>query len=496
MLWKLVVVVVAWRVFNSLSLATFFQADEFYQALEIAHERVFGYGYVTWEWPQHLRLTLHPLLYSLGYSFLEAFNADSRAAVKLVPKFINAAIAAISELMMYKWLGNYDPAVATITTLLSLANPFNWYVSTRLFSNQFEQMLTMCAMAWWPWSTTTKSKKRRSSSHLKTALVFAVLSCIVRPTNVLYWIPFGLGLLARSHVKVKLIVVTLMVAVVTLIASAMVDRHFYTEWTLPMINFLKFNVVNNLLVFYGTAPWHFYIGQALPMMLMTYIPLFLLGLVKSARTSAEMVAAMVLVVLGFLAIEHKEVRFLLPIQPLLMYFCGTGVLSVMRSKWFKPVMAVVIAVNVSVGYFLGRVNERGAIAIVDYLANVPLFAILAPCHLTPWQSHLHQPDLNGWFLTCEPPLNVPLEGYMDESDVFYANPQKWLDTNMASNWSSTNGNNGKRPWPTHLVMFDCLVPELELYLADSPYRECHREWNSYFHWDGRRHGDLVVFCRQ
>ncbi len=29
---------------------TFFQPDEFYQALEPAHALVFGHGYLTWEW--------------------------------------------------------------------------------------------------------------------------------------------------------------------------------------------------------------------------------------------------------------------------------------------------------------------------------------------------------------------------------------------------------------------------------------------------------------
>jgi GPI mannosyltransferase 3 len=34
----------------SLISQTFFQPDEFYQALEPAHHLVFGYGYLTWEW--------------------------------------------------------------------------------------------------------------------------------------------------------------------------------------------------------------------------------------------------------------------------------------------------------------------------------------------------------------------------------------------------------------------------------------------------------------
>ena len=40
-------------IIRSLSLLlpqTFFQPDEFYQALEPAHRLVFGYGHLTWEW--------------------------------------------------------------------------------------------------------------------------------------------------------------------------------------------------------------------------------------------------------------------------------------------------------------------------------------------------------------------------------------------------------------------------------------------------------------
>ena len=44
------------RVLVALCTRTFFQPDEYFQSLEPAHQLVFGYGHLTWEW-----LTAHPI---------------------------------------------------------------------------------------------------------------------------------------------------------------------------------------------------------------------------------------------------------------------------------------------------------------------------------------------------------------------------------------------------------------------------------------------------
>lgn len=43
-------VALSFRLFNALVSRTFFQPDEYWQALEVAHRLVFGYGYQSWEW--------------------------------------------------------------------------------------------------------------------------------------------------------------------------------------------------------------------------------------------------------------------------------------------------------------------------------------------------------------------------------------------------------------------------------------------------------------
>lgn len=48
------------RVFNSLTVQTFFQPDEYYQSLEPAWNLVYGYGETTWEWKEAIRGFLYP----------------------------------------------------------------------------------------------------------------------------------------------------------------------------------------------------------------------------------------------------------------------------------------------------------------------------------------------------------------------------------------------------------------------------------------------------
>lgn len=80
---------------------TFFQPDEYYQALEPAHRLVFGYGFLTWEWrdvpdvlgasPQgwwdqvvvhgRLRSWLWPGVFALVYKAIQVLGLDNTSAL-------------------------------------------------------------------------------------------------------------------------------------------------------------------------------------------------------------------------------------------------------------------------------------------------------------------------------------------------------------------------------------------------------------------------------
>jgi hypothetical protein len=66
------------RVAIALATRTFFQPDEYFQALEPAHFLVFGYGDLTWEWTSKppIRTILYPALNIPIYWLLKIFRLD------------------------------------------------------------------------------------------------------------------------------------------------------------------------------------------------------------------------------------------------------------------------------------------------------------------------------------------------------------------------------------------------------------------------------------
>ncbi|CAA2957130.1 GPI mannosyltransferase 3 [Olea europaea subsp. europaea] len=65
------------RMFNSLVVQAYFNPDEHWQALEVAHHISFGYGHLTWEWKKGIRTYLHPMLFATLYRVLAFFNFDT-----------------------------------------------------------------------------------------------------------------------------------------------------------------------------------------------------------------------------------------------------------------------------------------------------------------------------------------------------------------------------------------------------------------------------------
>jgi hypothetical protein len=53
---------------------------------------------------------------------------------------------------------------------------------------------------------------------------------------------------------------------------------------------------------------------------------------------------------------------------------------------------------------------------------------------------------------------------------------------------------GRKPWPDYLAFFAQIEPALQGALRGSGYGECQKIFNSHWHDDWRRQGDIVVWC--
>jgi len=293
--------------------------------------------------------------------------------------------------------------------------------------------------------------------------------------------------------------------------------------------------------------WDYYLTEGLPLLLLGALPFAIFGLYRSALISFRSKSAVsysletivlptftwtiVFVVFAMSLIAHKEARFVYPLLPCLHILAGDSLFLFLRrlSIWKSFIIGVIILLHVLFAAFVSQSHQRGVIDVLHYLREQNMsqnpstnttIAFLMPCHSTPWRSHLVDPNIDAWALTCEPPVNLPLDqrsSYADEADQFYDSPSQWLKTNMESldflNGVSIEEQSRKsaaheertenrqmtgnsRPWPQYVVFFEQLEPQMGEYLGVKRrgYRECWRGHNTYWHDDWRRKGDVVVWC--
>lgn len=476
---------VVFRVFNALCISTFFQPDEYWQSLEPAHKLVYGYGWLTWEWKEHLRSAAHPLLFALIYKLGNFLGIDP----VIGPKVFQGIIAAIGDYFTYKTGTLFVHADGgAYCLLITMFSAFNWYVSVRTFSNSLETSLMAIAYYVWPWKTQLGPFPTR---RIAFSLFIGSLACIFRPTNALLWLFMGVRMVLQvpNHAR-KIYLIVAVIASISLGINGVADYLYFGEPVFPIFKFLKFNLLQSLSHFYGVSPFHYYLSQGLPLLLIGYLPLAINELISS---EASVLAHLVCFILfAYSLMGHKEVRFIFPILPVLHVLVAR---SLMRwdSPSRKKIFALMISINIPVAIFFSQFHQRGVISVVDYVRkndDISSLGFLMPCHSTPWQSHMHRNDMDVWFLTCEPPLGLSKEEretYLDEADVFYEDPLNYLAKYVG---------NSSRPWPSHLSFFEALLPDVEEELKKQGYSEVVRFFNSYFHDDWRRKGDVLVWKKQ
>jgi phosphatidylinositol glycan class B len=222
----------------------------------------------------------------------------------------------------------------------------------------------------------------------------------------------------------------------TLCSIVCLDSLYYSKVTLTPLNFLLTNL-SSVSLFYGSSPWHYYIFQALPILCTTSLPFVLHSawVVLSNRRS-NVANAKLRILLGcvcwtigiYSTIGHKEWRFLHPLLPLLHVLASKSLVdahdsppstlkyTVKETKLLLPIRTShfwLILLTIPPSIYVIFFHCSAQISVMSYLRGVPPNEIrsvgfLMPCHSTPWQAHLHRPDLaypgRLWALGCEPPL--------------------------------------------------------------------------------------------
>ncbi|KAE8452483.1 hypothetical protein EG329_000385 [Mollisiaceae sp. DMI_Dod_QoI] len=591
------------RCINAALVWTFFQPDEYFQSLEPAWQMAFGSqsgAWITWEWQHQLRSSLHPALFAVVFygadkamQFLSFFPQFRAMLIAVLPNIVQAYFAAAAD--YYTWqlseriygTGNNAPWVTLMMTLLS---PWNWFCSTRTFSNSLETTLTIVAMYFWPWRMSSdtilgagsdpsqsneedeptpvaaKSSESgvfetvKSVKHLRIALLLAGTACILRPTNGLIWfcvlMPTISGMVSGTRASFSDNLILLREAILCgsaiLLISALSDYYYFGEWTFPPYQWLSFNISQNLAVFYGRNDWHYYLSQGLPLLLTTSLPFTLIALYHTTALSTLNIRcifayAILFTIFSLSLISHKEIRFIYPLLPLLHIITAPTIATLFfkttitqpsptaldrtakssTKTLHKPLLYTLLTLNLLIAGYTTTFHQCGVVAVTKFLRNEyellaldgrgrllsdadagiddsrpkktdysddeTFAAFLMPCHSTPWRSQLFHPGLKAWALTCEPPIHLAAhskerETYRDEADRFYDDPLKFLKEEVGTK---------ERPWPRYVVGFEGIEGILKEYyegtMKGHKVQERWRTFNSHWHDDSRRKGDVVVW---
>jgi GPI mannosyltransferase 3 len=216
------------------------------------------------------------------------------------------------------------------------------------------------------------------------------------------------------------------------------DCLYYNKLVFTPLSFLQLNL-SGIALFYGTAPWHYYFTQAIPILCTSALPFVLHGIWTTIRRSrAERVTtlpnmlSLIIWTIGIYSTTgHKEWRFIHPILPLLHVFAVKSLVDLFdsakkaskgESKNYGRLMGLnmpirrshlaVLLSTVPVSLYCVLLYCSGPISVMSYLRSIPpseqaqSVGILMPCHSTPGHAYLHQDGLENtfWSLGCEPPL--------------------------------------------------------------------------------------------
>ncbi|CAH1112261.1 unnamed protein product [Psylliodes chrysocephalus] len=438
------------RLLSVYLIQTFYVPDEYWQILEVAHNLVFKYGYITWEWTKGIRSYVPPIIIAGLYKILQVLGLDSAEVLIYCPRILQAILSSYADLCFYKWSGTRKWAV------FSIASSWFWfYTGSRTLINTLECALTTIGLSKFPWP----GKGIEESSVF---IWIAALLFFIRPTSAIIWVPicFYHLCLSKNSVVSEITTKYIPTGIVVLALTVLLDSICHGSLVVTPYEFFKFNLLQNLSGFYGVQPWHWYLSSGLPSILGIQILPFLWATITVLKNrhihpnELVMLGVIVFTVTVYSFLPHKEFRFLLPLLPLIFYVSSRFLSAWSRkaTKFLVWLVAVVIFIgNLGPAWYLGMVHQRGTLDVMSSLREISKgnftdnhLLFLMPCHSTPLYSHLHV-NVSTRFLTCLPNFNN-IDNYIDEADSFYENPNRWLISNYPPNGTL----------PSHIICYDVL----------------------------------------
>jgi len=306
----------ALRVWQALTDDGLYWPDEIYQSLEPAHRLVFGYGLVAWEFIAGARTWALPTLVAALMGLARALGLDSPPGYLGFVKAAFGLMGTASAWGSYRLARAYGAtplAAATGGALLCLAS-MALYFAPRAMSENASALPVVLGLA-------LALKPDASRRALIVAASLLGLAVLLRLQSSV----FCVGLLAVLAARRRWPEVRLVLGVLCLWALlyGLLDWLTWGQWFQSAIVYLDFNVRQQGGNLWGTAPFSYYGRVLYDGMTGVTVTVAVLGVLALRR--APGLALMVSAFFLLHALQpHKELRFLVPLFPLVAALAGVG----------------------------------------------------------------------------------------------------------------------------------------------------------------------------
>lgn len=228
--------------------------------------------------------------------------------------------------------------------LIFQASQFHvFYYASRTLSNMFAfGMSTLASRALLP-EPAISPDKHRTRCRLSLCLL-TVAGIVFRSELALFLAAHTLFLLGtgQAGLRREIIPAGILGLLIGLGLTVPIDSFFWKDFPLwPELTAFKFNVIHGQASAWGTQPWHFYLSNAIPRLLMnpcTYllcIPLAL-GQPSTRAAAGYLLTPSAAFVLLFSLQPHKEWRFILYVVPSLTATAALGAAYVWTHRAKSP----------------------------------------------------------------------------------------------------------------------------------------------------------------
>ncbi|CAD8091906.1 unnamed protein product [Paramecium primaurelia] len=450
-------------------------ADEMWQGPEIAHNDVFGYGWLTWEWTrdQPLRGPIYHSLFSLLYWILNKLNLDHPQIIAYGPRILQCAISAIYDIYLIKLLTLEGIRNKLYIILVNYTLWFSLNCFSKTLINTFETILFTLALYHWVQYLQTNRNKNNLLCRL-----LVIVNVMARQSSIIPWIfiwPYHL-LTAKTNLKgrFQILVINGITLILLIILSISVDSLYHGKLTSTFYNFLEFNLLSGMSSFYGVHDRLWFITQGLPYVQLGWVISFIIGIysyIKKGIFSAQPLRLMYYMIFTILMLSlsaHKEDRFLLPLFPIIIYFICLGLEYLDKIKWKKIkkiIILLAVISNISFFILMNTYQDVGALKTMSILRqrNATEVQFFTQCHRTPFYSFIHK-NISMTFPDCSPTNDVTsLETYQLHQDSAKYIQQKLQQSKL----------------PSHIVIYNYLMNDNVKKLLDQ-YDQIESIYHQYY----------------